>query len=324
MVRLQAQEKELIYEIIENYDHKDSTHYTHCQDKDEFNHREIKDGIYSARSLTILGPELRFSSRINQFKCIYSSEMEFTLVNLKGGKDAFIGVKLLIRSEKDLNYPRFVYNENGEWKLFKTYDVVKQSGTTAVNPKTNVLKIVFNKTYLEYYLNGNKVCEHKLYETNRLEWGDIKIEGDKKMKIGLDRLVLRGYYDNENPDMDEYNAERFMNGITSLGYQKGFVLRDKKGKYRFVSLRGRISEVTFDDYSKMVSGPLFRFRMTNPERYGYLDWTGKLVVPAEFVSADSDPSGSDDKCPKGCYTVKDKEGKEYLINDKGEKFARNK
>ena len=324
-----SQDPEIVTQLEEDYSNPKPMMW---KESSKFIEREIKDGMYVAKALSAIGPELAFPSKINQLECVYLYDAEFMIVKLKGGKKEFIGIKTseFFKGEnyfekgaidydlRDLKYLYFKYNELGEWQL--CYDNVKstpvQSGTTTVLEKTNKLKVKHLKNKIEFYLNDNKVCEWAAGKSYQSKWSDINIFGQTdNVKIALDKVKFTGYFDKDNPAVILDNIYGLH--ATQIRYKKAFAVKEFDGiKYRLMDNRGRIHPTTFDEFFSASAGPLICIKENGS--YGYLDESGKLAVPIEYKTAAQDYCYETNKdCIKDSYRVVDKSGNVLFLNKNG-------
>ncbi len=121
---------------------------------DEFQTNSIENGMYvskAARNHAQIDfpPELRD----RQKDCYGNSDMEFTIVKLKGSKEDFISVQVDPEGVDVSPYLVFQYNELGDWKLTEYADgAVHANGKAKVNPGTtaNVIKVEHRYSKVRY------------------------------------------------------------------------------------------------------------------------------------------------------------------------------
>ncbi len=280
----------------------------------EFQARWIEDGMYKSKGLR-LGPELEYSHRINQLACKVSSDMEFTIVKLKGSSESLIQIELYPNSYKQIT---FQYNEKGLWNLQEGYNSIIKTGTATVNVGSNILKIVHRRDVFEYYLNGVKITDYKAPKTLESDWEDIKIYSkDLKMQLGLDKVVLIGYLDEENKKLGSYELERFSSFNSKTFYNRSDVFAIKDGPHwRLMDDRGRISKNKFDKINGTYAGDWLIVSDEFGLRYGYIDKDGNEMLPMKYkeVSDFLCTENNTDCFALGCYRIKDINDKIFYIN----------
>lgn len=169
------------------------------EDGDEFQTNTIENGMYISRAAR-MHAQLDFPYSIYDYqkKCFYASDIEYTIVKVKGDKESFMCVQVDPLRDDAYPYLVFQYNEIGDWKLTnRNSDVVYKNGKAKINSGSNKVKIEHRLDAIHFTINDEKVIEHKLSNGVKLEWGDLKIYSkNKKLVIGLDKVVFIGYKDN--------------------------------------------------------------------------------------------------------------------------------
>lgn len=281
---------------------------------DEFKKRYIEDGMYISKAGK-LHPELAFDYNINQLACKYSSDMEFTIVKLKGNKEDFITVLLFFMGLQ------FQYNEMGDWQLGKGNDfTVIKSGKAAVKEGTNVLKIVHRRDVFEFYLNGEKAVEQRYSEMIKINWYDVKIFAkNKKFQIALDRAVFTGYLDEENDKLGLYELERFssVSFLKVYGRSDIFIVNEN-GKQKLMDDRGRMTKAAFDKIDYTYSGNWLVVSNESKTQKGYIDSSGNEMLPMKYkeVATSLCNENMKDCFAIGSYKIVDNTGEVFFINPK--------
>lgn len=166
---------------------------------DEYVKRSIENGLYIARAGS-LPPRLDFGFRFNPYNnpqekndATEASDMDFTIIKLKGSKESFISVGV------NYLYLKFSYNAIGQWNLTNyNEDKVYQQGTAEVNPDTNHVMLSHRGDRLRCYINGKQVVQYTFTPDeswkNYMRWENLQVlSRDKKMVIALDKVVFTGY-----------------------------------------------------------------------------------------------------------------------------------
>jgi hypothetical protein len=163
---------------------------------DEFQINSIKNGMYISKTARMHAQiDFPYSMHDRLRKCINSSDMEYTIVKLKGDKESFICVQV---DPLDEVYPYLVfqYNELGDWKLTnyrqdKTYASGKAKVNAGIIP--NMIKVVHRYNKISYYVNGELATELKADNTLEIRWYNNKVYSkNKKFVLSLDKLILGG------------------------------------------------------------------------------------------------------------------------------------
>ena len=164
---------------------------------DEFQSNSIENGMYVSKAARMHAQiDFPYSLYDRQRDCIKSSDMEYTIVKVKGDKESFICVQIDPNGDKAYPYLVFQYNELGDWKLTnylqdKTYASGKAKVNTGVTP--NVIKIAHRYSKVSYYVNGELAAELKSDNTLEVRWYSNKVYSqNKKFVLGLDKLFLGG------------------------------------------------------------------------------------------------------------------------------------
>jgi hypothetical protein len=165
---------------------------------DEYVKCYIEDGLYIAKA-GMLPPRLDFGFRFDPYNnpqeknnAEEASDMEFTIVKIKGSKESFISVGI------NYLYLKFSYNALGQWKWTNyNEDKTYMEGTAQVNPDTNQLMLAYRVGSIRCYINGKEVMRYtfeKEQSTQYLRWANTQVfTKDKKMVLALDKVVLKGY-----------------------------------------------------------------------------------------------------------------------------------
>lgn len=268
---------------------------------DDYCKRTVENGIYTAKSISVLGPQLEFGFDLNQLECEYSNDMEFTIVKLKGSDKSFISIELY---PTDYTQLTFHYNATGEWKLTENYNpTIVASGNTTVNPGSNVISIHHRRNSFEYFFNGQKITERKVDKNVKLNWHEIKIYAkDTKMQIGLDKTVLIGYLDELNDKVGLFTLERFSTfHVTSVYDRTDVYIISEGDKKRLMDDRGRLSKQTFDYLTGTYSGNWLIVGNKDKTLFGYIDAAGNEMLPMKYKEV------ADILCTEnmtGCYALK--------------------
>lgn len=327
-----GQKPEVIIRLEEDYSNPNGRHH---ENSSKYVERKIEDGIYKSQSITTaVNAELTFGLRIEQRNCFFENDAEFEI--LKTGKNKptdFIGIKFIIREvtqktdtssdnsnsfDFDLEHYLFYYNNEGKWKLLKgNLQEEVQSGTSAINPDKNILKVEHLPNQTNLYLNGTKACEIKTSRLAKLEWKDIVVTAESnKTKIGLDKAIFTGYFFKKNPPLlaeDVYGLNVF-----SFEYNDGLAVKMfADNKYKYMDNWGRIKgNAEFDEvYTLQSKSPMIWAK--NEGLYGYINFDGNWAVQPIYTEASKSECFEKDACLPGYFKVKNAEGKEFLVNNKG-------
>ncbi len=279
---------------------------------DEFQQRFIENGMYVSKAGKLY-PKLKFEYNINQLACKYASDMEFTIVRLKGDKESFITVLLFFMGLQ------FQYNELGDWQLGKGNDLtVLKSGKAAVKPGTNTLKIVHRRDIFEFYLNGEKAVEQRYSEMKKINWYDVEIFAkNKKMQIALDNAVFTGYLDEENEKLGLYELERFssISFLKVYGRSDIFIVNEN-GKQKLMDDRGRMTKDAFDRIDYTYSGNWFIVTNESKTLKGYIDSKGNEMLPMKYkdLATSLCNENTKDCFAIGSYKIVDNTGEVFYIN----------
>lgn len=164
---------------------------------DEFQSNSIENGMYISKAARMHAQiDFPYSLYDRQRDCIKSSDMEFTIVKMKGNKEDFICVQIDPNGDKAYPYLVFQYNELGDWKLTnylqdKTYASGKAKVNAGVMP--NVIKMAHRYSKVSYYVNGELATELKSDNTLEIRWCYNKVYSkNQKFVLGLDKLLLGG------------------------------------------------------------------------------------------------------------------------------------
>lgn len=192
-IHLNAQTPSIVIE--EDYTKPDKRLYVQG---DEYIKCYIENGLYIAKA-GMLPPRLDFGFRFDPYNnpqeknnAKEASDMEFTIIKLKGSKESFISVGV------NYLYLKFSYNALGQWK-WTNYndDKTYLEGTTQVNADTNKVMLSYRVGSIRCYINGKEIMRYtfeKEQSTNYLRWENTQVfTKDKKMVLALDKVVLKGY-----------------------------------------------------------------------------------------------------------------------------------
>lgn len=279
---------------------------------DEFQQRYIENGMYISKAGKLY-PQLEFDHNINQLACKYASDMEFTIVKLKGDKESFITVLLFFMGLQ------FQYNELGDWQLGKGNDfTVLKSGKAAVKEGTNVLKIVHRRDIFEFYLNGEKAVEQRYSDMIKIDWYDVKIFAkNKKFQIALDKAVFTGYLDEKNNKLGLYELERFssISFLKVYGRSDIFIVNEN-GKQKLMDDRGRMTKEAFDKIDNTYSGNWLIVSNESKTQKGYIDSKGNEMLPMKYTELATSLCNENNKdCfAIGSYKIVDYTGGVFYIN----------
>ncbi len=306
----QVKSQEVVIKIDEDYTKPKGMMWVNG---DEFQKRYIENGMYISKAGKSY-PRLAFGYNINQLACKYSSDMEFTIVKLKGNKEDFITVMLFFMGLQ------FQYNELGDWQLGKDEYAVLKSGKAAVKEGTNVLKIIHRRDVFEFYLNGEKAVEQRYSEMKEIKWYDVKIFAkNKKFQIALDRAVFTGYLDEKNDKLGLFELERFssISFLKVYGRSDMFIVNEN-GKQKLMDDRGRMSKVSFDKIDYTYSGNWLVVSNESKTQKGYIDSSGNEMLPMKYkeVATSLCNENNKDCFALGSYKIVDNTGEVFFINPK--------
>ncbi|MCG3166635.1 MAG: hypothetical protein POELPBGB_02415 [Bacteroidia bacterium] len=165
---------------------------------DEYVKCYIENGLYIAKP-AMLPARLDFGFRFDPYNnpqeknnAKEASDLEFTIIKIKGSKEAFISVGF------NYLYLKFSYNALGQWK-WTNYndDKTYMEGTAQVNADTNKVMLSYRIGSIRCYINGKEVMRYnfeKSQSTQYLRWENAQVfTKDKKMVLALDKVVLTGY-----------------------------------------------------------------------------------------------------------------------------------
>lgn len=131
-------------------------------------------------------------------------------------------------------------------------------------------------------------------------------------KIGYinknNQLVIAANYD---------SAESFSSGLALVE-----IFNDKKQTtdYAFIDKTGKVRLTPAYSHVRSFSEGLAL--VSNGNKYGYIDTTGKLVIPMKFTMAETDNEYAEDhRFNKGKAVIFDKKGKPFCINKQGKTVA---
>jgi hypothetical protein len=182
------------FRIQEDYNESYSTMFNEA---DEFQINSIENGMYVSKAARMHAQiDFPYALYDRQKRCIENSDMEYTIVKIKGDKESFICVQIDPTGDKNYPYLVFQYNELGDWKLTNyQQDKTYSSGKTTVNPGVtpNVIKIEHRYSKIRYSVNGELATEFNAENSLVTRWYNNKIYSkNKKFVIGLDNVVLTG------------------------------------------------------------------------------------------------------------------------------------
>lgn len=188
--------------IIEDYSNPKSYMYFKAPWSNE-SPINIKKGLYISKPDKKIEASLSFEKELTdeQHLLYYMSDMEFTVLRVKGNADDFIRVSIDLGEggfSSNSKSIQFLFNDQGTWRL-NNYDVTNGAtfitgGKTNVNvsPTANVIRIEHHKDTLRYFMNNQKVVEHILKFKERIYWHNCKILSVYST-IALDKVVFKGY-----------------------------------------------------------------------------------------------------------------------------------
>jgi hypothetical protein len=188
--------QEYNYRIEEDYTHPNSSMW---EEGDEYSARYIENGMYISKAgimhAQLTFPYSPYNNPQDKHFCQYTSDMEFTVVKIKGNATDFITIHLYPTGDENYPYLRFHYNESGQWKLTnRNGDVTFQSGTAQVNVGTNVIKIMHRNDKIRFLINDHQVAQMAFNNDVAILWENIDILAEnKKFIIALDKAVFTGY-----------------------------------------------------------------------------------------------------------------------------------
>lgn len=162
-----------------------------------------KKGLYISKPDKKIEASLSFVKdlRDEQHFLNEMSDMEFTVLRLKGNVDDFIRVSVDLGEggfSSNSQSIQFLYNDLGNWRL-NNYN--NNNGATFItggkitvntSPTANVIRIEHRKDTLRYFMNNQKVIEHILKSKERIDWHNCKILSVYST-IALDKTVFKGY-----------------------------------------------------------------------------------------------------------------------------------
>lgn len=305
--------QEVITKITEDYSNPNEELW---KKSDDYCKRTVENGMYTAKSNSVLGPQLEFGFDLNQLECEYSNDMEFVIAKIKGSDKSFISIELYPKGYTQLT---FHYNAAGEWKLTENYNsTVVASGSCTVNALSNVVTIHHRRNIFEYYINSQKITERKLEKNVETDWHDTKIYSkDTKMQIGLDKVEFIGYFDELNDKVGIYNLEHFstFNATSVYGRTDVFIIT-YYGKKRLMDDRGRLSKQSFDYLEGTYSGNWLIVANSDKTLYGYVDASGTEMLPIKYkkVSDILCTENTTDCIALGCYKVTTPNYEVFYIN----------
>lgn len=137
------------------------------------------------------------------------SDMEFSIVKLKGKKDSFIIVTLEATSYQEKVDMNFLFNELGTWSL-ESYEVNNNSdyggstskqrmlkrGNIQINSGTapNIIRIEHRSDTLRYFVNGELATSFVMNKQKSVDWGTCSVESQKSnVGIALDKVTFKGF-----------------------------------------------------------------------------------------------------------------------------------
>lgn len=305
--------QEVITKITEDYSTPNEELW---KKSDDYCKRTVENGMYTAKSISALGPQLEFGFDLNQLECEYSNDMEFVIAKLKGSDKSFISIELYPKGYTQLT---FHYNAAGEWKLTENYNpTVVASGNCTVNALSNIVAIHHRRNLFEYFINGQKITERKLEKNVKTDWHDTKIYSkDTKMQLGLDKVEFIGYFDELNDKVGIYNLERFSTFKATSVYERTDVfIITYNGKKRLMDDRGRLSKQSFDYLEGTYSGNWLIVANSDKTLYGYVDASGTEMLPIKYkkVSDILCTENTTDCIALGCYKVTTPDYEDFYIN----------
>jgi hypothetical protein len=259
---------------------------------DEFYTGTIENGMYVSKAEK-MHAQLKFDYSLydRQGSCISSSDMEYTIVKLKGNKESFMCVQIDPDGDEAYPYLVFQYNELGDWTLTNyRQDKTYSSGKTTVNPGTtaNVIRIEHRYNKVMYYVNAVKVTELKSDNQLVIRWYNNKIYSkDKKFVIGLDKALLGGCVtDKEELIKQEKRKEEEANKLLSENVVLYRYADWTLNKYGFSDADGKIiipikyDEVKQGDAHACFSEGLAAVKLNG--KWGFINKAGKEVVELKY------------------------------------------
>lgn len=184
------------YVVDEDYTNPNSLWW---EPGDEYSERLIENGMYISKAARMHAQlEFKFSPYNNpqeKNSCEYASDMEFTIVKLKGDKKSFVTVYLEPSGAPDFPYVEFSYNEEGQWQVGNhRSEKIYSSGTVVVEGTTNRVRIEHRGQFLRFLLNNAQLTTMDLGAEVKIMWQHVDILArNKKLVIALDHLGLKGY-----------------------------------------------------------------------------------------------------------------------------------
>jgi hypothetical protein len=263
------------FRIEEDYSKTTSTLFNAA---DEFQTNSIENGMYVSKAARNHAQiDFPYALRDRQKDCYDNSDMEYTIVKLKGNKEDFICVQVDPEGVEVSPYLLFQYNELGEWKLTNyRMDVIFSSGKVKVNPanEANVIKIEHRKNIVRYFINNQPVTEYKPGNKMGIRWYNNKVYSkNQKFILGLDKLVLKGCITDEVPTVKN---EVYVTGQPSLSDQ------NEKAETKIAAVGTTVNQT--NEKSDKVNTDLLEFTITQNERqlYGLKNSAGLIVLPANY------------------------------------------
>lgn len=286
-----GQNKHLV-KIEEDYTNPDKRLY---QPGDEYHKRSIENGLYICKPAA-LPASLDFGFRFDPYNnpqeknnALYASDLDFTIIKLKGKQESFISVGF------NYLYLKFSYNSLGQWK-WTNYndDKIYMEGTAAVNADTNLITLSYRIGGIRCYINGKEVMCYafeKEQSTQYLRWENAQVfTKDKKMVLALDKVVLTGYSAGTKfPDEEakaaaeeaakkEEEAKKLLSeNFVLYGYydfaSKKYGFRDAD---KTVIIPAQYDEINKEGFSDGLAG----VKLNN--KWGFIDKTGKPVVEMKY------------------------------------------
>jgi hypothetical protein len=226
---------------------------------DEYVKCYIENGLYIAKP-GMLPARLDFGFRFDPYNnpqeknnAKEASDLEFTIIKVKGSKEAFISVGF------NYLYLKFSYNALGQWKWVNyNDDKTYLEGTTQVNADTNKVMLSYRIGSIRCYINGKEIMRYnfeKEQSTQYLRWENAQVfTKDKKMVLALDKVVLKGY-----PSYTKYPDE------IAQDLAKEAVIKEEEAK-----------KILSDNY---VLYPSVDWEI---KKYGFRDADNKIIIPIKY------------------------------------------
>jgi hypothetical protein len=271
------------------------------QGADEFQTNSIENGMYISKA-NKMHAQLDFEYELydEQKKCTAASDIEFTIVKVKGDKESFISIYLYLTPHEPA-YLVFSYNELGQWQMTnRNEDVVFNTGNAKINAGAvaNVIKLQHRRDEIHYWVNGERVLEFKLKNEVILHWNDAQVYAkNKKLVVALDKVVMTGYqkdatFEKSDIKLPEQPVEAVL-GVALpdpnevIDFNKVYepkpdtdivLFRDKNDLWGAKNLQGEVLFAPKLPYPEFYDGVAFVYN----GYAGLVDRTGKELTPYQF------------------------------------------